>query len=264
VSAIELTRVTLSRGGRAVLTDVSFEIGQSEFVGVFGPNGSGKTTLLLALLGLLPRAGGSIRIFGHPVTRGNPSVGYLPQQHSALSDLHLRGFDFVASAVNGQRWGLPSLGRAARVEVRRVIETVDAGALAERPLSELSGGELQRLLLAKALLGEPRLLLLDEPLTNLDPRYQQATVTLVQRIQREHGIAVLFTAHDLNSLVGVMDRVLYLGNGSVALGPVEEVVTSSVLSRIFGAPIEVFRAHGRILVVTAPWDGESEAHRHVM
>jgi zinc/manganese transport system ATP-binding protein len=260
--AIELDRVTLARGARIVLADLSIAIRSGEFIGVFGPNGAGKTTLLHALLGLLPPASGAIRVLGAVPRRGNRAAGYLPQQRAAVADLPLCAWDFVASARDGERWGLPLIRRRDRHEVDQVIAAVEADDLAARRLCELSGGELQRLLLAQALLGRPRLLLLDEPLVSLDPRFQQAVVALVKRIQSSLGMTVLFTAHDLNPLLGVMDRVLYLGYGNAALGMVEEVVTDTVLSGLYRMPIEVLRVNGRILVVAAHGAVEAEAHRH--
>ncbi|HLI12031.1 MAG TPA: ATP-binding cassette domain-containing protein [Alphaproteobacteria bacterium] len=260
--ALALDGLALARDGRTVLGSVNAVIAPGEFIGVFGPNGAGKTTLIHAILGLLRPAAGSLRVFGAVPRRGNRDAGYLPQQRSPVGDLRLCGRDFVASAFRGERWGLPLLGRAGRREVDWAIATVEAEALAARPLCELSGGERQRLLLAQALLGKPRLLLLDEPLVSLDPHFQHAVVALVGRIQRELGITVLFTAHDLNLLLGTMDRVLYLGRGQAALGSVEEVMTSEVLSRLYGMPIEVLRLKGRILVVSAQGEVEAEAHRH--
>ena len=262
VPAIELDRVALARADRIVLKDVSAAIRPGEFVGVFGPNGAGKTTLLHAILGLLPLASGTLRVFGAAPTRGNRAAGYLPQRRSAAGDQRLRGWNFVASAFHGERWGLPLLSRDDKQEVDWAIETVEATALAPRPLSELSGGEMQRLLLAQALLGRPKLLLLDEPLISLDPHFQQAVVALVKRIQQSQGITVLFTAHELNVLLPAMDRVLYLGHGEAALGTVDEVITSAVLSRLYSAPIEVLRVQGRILVVSGHGAVEAEAHRH--
>jgi zinc/manganese transport system ATP-binding protein len=260
--AIELDRVALARPGRVVLSEVSATIRTGEFIGVFGPNGAGKTTLLHAILGLLRPSAGEIRVLGVPPARGNPAAGYLPQQRTSIADLGLRGWDFVASALHGERWGLALTNRAGRREVDRAIATVEAQALAVRPLCELSGGELQRLLLAQALLGKPKLLLLDEPLLGLDPHFQQATVTLVRRIQQAERFTVLFTAHELNPLLDAMDRVLYLGQGRAALGPVDEVITSDVLSRLYATPIEVLHVNGRLLVVSAHGLVEADAHRH--
>jgi zinc/manganese transport system ATP-binding protein len=262
VSAVELENLTLTRGRRTVLSKLSARIGEGEFIGVFGPNGAGKTTLLHAILGLLAPAEGEIRIFGKPPGKGTALAGYLPQKRSAIGDLRLRGWDLVASAYEGHRWGPPLLGSRGRREVAWALATVEAMELAERPLAELSGGELQRILLAQALLGKPKLLLLDEPLISLDPRYQQAVVELIKRVQSALGITVLLTAHELNPLLGFMDRVLYLGHGRAALGTTEEVITSEVLSRLYDAPIEVLRLNGRIVVVAAHGEVEAEAHRH--
>ena len=262
MSAVELENLTLTRGRRTVLSKLSARIGEGEFIGVFGPNGAGKTTLLHAILGLLAPAEGEIRIFGKPPGKGTALAGYLPQKRSAIGDLRLRGWDLVASAYEGHRWGPPLLGSRGRREVAWALATVEAMELAERPLAELSGGELQRILLAQALLGKPKLLLLDEPLISLDPRYQQAVVELIKRVQSALGITVLLTAHELNPLLGFMDRVLYLGHGRAALGTTEEVITSEVLSRLYDAPIEVLRLNGRIVVVAAHGEVEAEAHRH--
>jgi zinc/manganese transport system ATP-binding protein len=245
-----------------VLSQVSLAVEPGEFIGIFGPNGAGKTTLLEAVLGLLRPTAGEVRVLGAVPARGNRQAGYLPQHRSATADLRLRGWDFVASAYRGERWGLPMLDRRGRGEVEWAIETVEASELALRPLSELSGGERQRLLLAQALLGKPRLLLLDEPLISLDPHFQKAVVELVKRVQQELGMTVLFTAHELNPLLEAMDRVLYLGRGQAALGTVDEVMTGPILSRLYGTPIEVLRVSGRILVVSAHGEVEHDAHRH--
>jgi zinc/manganese transport system ATP-binding protein len=260
--AIELEQVTLARGGRTVLSNVDIAIRSGEFVGVFGPNGAGKTTLLHAILGLIRPAAGKLRVLGAEPARGNRKAGYLPQQHASVADFRLRGRDFVASALHGERWGLPVLDRGGADEVNRVIAVVEAEALAARPLSELSGGELQRLLLAQALVGRPKLLLLDEPLISLDPHFQQSIVELVRNIQQSDGMTVLFTAHELNPLLGAMDRVLYLGGGRARLGSVDEVVTGDVLSQLYGAPIDVLRVNGRIVVLATHGLFEADAHRH--
>jgi zinc/manganese transport system ATP-binding protein len=262
VSAVELNGATLAFGARTVLADSDLAIRDNEFVGVLGPNGSGKTTLMRAILGLLPLRSGTIRVLGQPVARGNAAVGYMPQTRGALNNLRLSGWDFVASGADGHRWGLPLLRANARREVQWALDMVDAAVLARRPLVETSGGERQRLLLAQALLGRPRLLLLDEPLISLDPHHQRSVVELTRSLQKELGIAVLFSAHEINPLLGALDRVLYLGSGHAALGAVDEVISGPVLSRLYGSTIEVVRVNGRIFVMSGGYDVERDAHQH--
>ena len=261
-SAVEFRDVHLALGGRSILAGIGLDIGACEFIGVLGPNGAGKTTLMRAILGLVPPRHGRITVLGRPATRGNPAVGYMPQLRGPLLGTRLTGWDVVASGVDGHRPGLPILGRAARAEVARVLELVGAETLARRPLAEMSGGERQRLLLAQALVGQPRLLLLDEPLISLDPHHQVGVVELARRVQRDLGITVLFSAHELNPLLGALDRVLYLGGGHAALGTVEDVITGPVLSRLYGAEIEVVRVRGRIFVMAGGHDVEHDSHRH--
>jgi len=259
---LELENVTLELGGRAILRDTSLRVNQGEFIGVLGPNGAGKTTLMRAVLGLVPAASGAIRVLGQPVARGNASIGYMPQTRSALAGRRVRGRDFVAMAADGHRWGLPHADAQTRADVERVLDLVGGRALATRPLSELSGGERQRLLLAQCLLGNPQLLLLDEPLISLDPHHQKSVVELVRNVQQELGIAVLFSAHELNPLLHALDRVLYLGSGVAALGTVDEVITKPVLSRLYGSAIDVMRVNGRIFVMSGDVEVEKHDHEH--
>ncbi len=250
MSAIALNRLTLTLGVRTILRDVSLAIPSGEFVGVLGPNGAGKTTLFRAMLGLVKPSAGSLTILGHPAARGTAGIGYMPQTRSVSGVMRLSGTAFLAGALHGERWGLPLLDAAGQADISRVLDLVGAGSLAQRPMRALSGGERQLLLLAQALLGRPRLLLLDEPLLNLDPRHQHGIVALVRRLAGELGITVLFSAHELNPLLGAIDRVLYLGGGQAAIGTVDEVITGPVLSRLYGADIEVVRAGGRIFVMS--------------
>jgi zinc/manganese transport system ATP-binding protein len=260
--ALSLDHVSVAYAARAVLSDVCLEIEAGRFVGVLGPNGAGKSTLMRAILGLVRPDRGAIRVLGSPATRGNTAIGYVPQAQSGTARLRLRGWDLVASASDGHRWGLPVLDRAARREVQWALETVGADGLAHRPVCELSGGERQRLLIAQALLGRPRILLLDEPLVSLDPHYQRAMVELVDRIRREFGLTVLFSAHEINPLLGAVDRVLYLARGRAVLGPVEDIITGPVLSRLYGSPIEVLKIRDRIFVLSGGIEIEQEIHAH--
>ncbi|UDG83261.1 Sulfate/thiosulfate import ATP-binding protein CysA [Candidatus Vallotia lariciata] len=261
--AIELNCVTLKLGARRVLDSVSFVINKGEFIGVLGPNGAGKTTLMRMLLGLSPLARGRIRIFKKPVTPGNTAIGYMPQVRNTSIARHLSARDFIACAIDGNRWGITLSRRKKRKTVDDVLAIVGALSLADRPFVELSGGERQRLLLAQCLLGQPELLLLDEPLISLDLKHQACVVELVKRVQRKLGITVLFSAHELNPLLHVIDRVLYLGNGLAELGTVDEVITPQVLSRLYsGAPIDVIRLAGRIFVMFGGVEIEKCPHLH--
>ncbi len=262
MSIVTLSGVGLWLAGRRILSDVSLAIEPGEFIGLLGANGAGKTTLLKAILGLLAPTSGEIQVFGAPASRGNASIGYMPQSRISVPWTQLSGRAFVASAAGRKRWGLPTLSAAEWRDVDEALALVGAEALAQRPLAELSGGERQRLLLAQALLGRPGLLLLDEPLIHLDPRHQQGVVDLVRALQKRLSLTVLFAAHELNPLLGALDRVLYLGEGHAALGSVDEVMTGPVLSRLYGTDIEVVRIQGRIFVMAGAHDVERADHLH--
>lgn len=249
MTALAFDDVDLALGAHPVLSRVRFEIEAGEFVGLFGANGAGKTTLLRAALGLVAPRHGRITVLGLPAERGNKAVGYMPQRRTTPAHDRLSGRDFVACVAEGTRWGLRPPSRLLQREVARVLERVGAERLARRPIASMSGGERQRLLLAQALLGEPRLLLLDEPLASLDPSHQASVVALIRELHQSLGVAVVFCAHDLNPLLGVMDRVLYLANRHATLGTLDEVVTGPALSRLYGSPIEVVRTGGRIFVL---------------
>jgi zinc/manganese transport system ATP-binding protein len=262
MNVVEFDHATVRVGTRTVLSDISIAIKPGEFVGVLGPNGAGKTTLLRTILGLVAPRAGTVRVFAKPARRGNAAIGYLPQQRSLRPDLRMRGLDFIASSLRGECWGLPVTSRADRCMIEETLSLAGAGYLAERPMSEMSGGEQQLLLLAQALLGEPRLLLLDEPLISLDSHHQENVIELVRRFSRERGITVMFSAHELNQLLGVLDRVLYLGSGLAVIGTVEEVVTAPLLSRLYGTDINVIRAEGHVFVVSRGRDVERADHLH--
>jgi zinc/manganese transport system ATP-binding protein len=262
VTALSFSDVSIELGGRTILAAVSFAIREGEFIGMLGANGAGKTTLMRAALGLAPLSAGAIRVLGQKATRGNGAIGYMPQTRGPLSGLRLTGYDIVASAAGGAGWGLPRLDAKTRREIDWALDMVGARDLAKRSLNETSGGERQRLLLSQALLGRPKLLLLDEPLISLDPGHQKSVVEIVKRLRDELKIAVLFSAHELNPLVHAIDRVLYLGAGKAVLGAVDDVITGPVLSRLYGVDIEVVRVKDRIFVMAGDIDVERDPHRH--
>ena len=258
MSALAFDAVELRLGGRAVLDGVSFTIEPGAFVGVLGPNGAGKTSLMRAVLGILPIAGGRIRVLGRAPARGGVGIGYVPQFRRGAAQLRLTGFDLVVGAVGGQRWGWPFASRADRLAAGRALERVGANELARRPIADLSGGERQRVLLAQALIGDPGLLLLDEPLVSLDPAAQRHIVDVVRDVARDEGITVLFCAHEVNPILRAVDEVLYLANGQAAVGPIDDVINDRVLSQLYGTPIHVSRHNGRYHVMAE--DAELDRH----
>jgi len=243
--------VSAAYGDRLIWRNASFTVNTGEFVAVLGPNGSGKSTLLRLLLGLQPPAAGSLQVLGKRPRRGNPQIGYVPQRRDIDRDLPVRGRDFVHLGIDGNRWGL-ALGNAAsdHQRVDQAITSVEAQPYADRPIGRLSGGEQQRLLLAQALAGRPQMLLLDEPLASLDLRNQIIISELVAELARANGLTVLLIAHDINPLLPIVDRVLYVAHGGLAIGKPAEVITTQQLSRLYDAPIEVLHdSHGHMFVV---------------
>jgi zinc/manganese transport system ATP-binding protein len=238
-------------GSRLIWQNASFSINPGEFVAVLGPNGSGKSTLFRLLLGLLPPAAGHLSVLGKRPHRGNPDIGYVPQRRSIDRDLPVRGRDFVHLGIDGNRWGV-AIGNAAgdRRRVDEAIGSVGALSYADRPIGRLSGGEQQRLLLAQALAGRPRMLLLDEPLASLDLRNQIVIAELVGELARAKQLTVLLIAHDINPLLPIVDRVLYVAHGGVAIGKPADVITTEQLSRLYDSPVEVLHdSHGHMFVV---------------
>jgi len=265
--AVLLRGAGAARGGSPIWSGVDLEIGRGEFVAVLGPNGAGKSTLLDVLLGLLPLSAGSAEVLGAaPGPATARRIGYLPQRRSFDAGTRVRGRDLVRLGLDGGRWGLPLPRRfspGSREAARRVEEMIDlvgAGAYASRPIGELSGGEQQRLLIAQALVRRPEILLLDEPLDSLDLSNQGAIAGLVQRISHSQGVTVLLVAHDVNPILGYLDRVVYFAGGRGLCGAPREVVSGPTLSRLYGVPIEVLEASdGRLVVVGTP---EPPAHHH--
>ena len=265
MSAIAFTDVTVELGTRRILSGVSFGVEPGEFVGVMGPNGAGKTTMMRAILGLLPAASGQIEVLGGPPRRGNAAIGYVPQSRRIPQHSGIIGSELLLSAHGGERWGIPWSSATDRKAVAAALDRVGATDLARRPVAELSGGERQRLFIAQALVGMPKLLLLDEPLISLDPARQRSIVELVRAVSRELGIAVLFTAHEINPLLRAVDRVLYLGGGHAAIGTVDQVIDEQVLSNLYRTQVRVIRTSGRIFVIAedgSAVDGEGGHHHH--
>ena len=249
--AVSLRGAAAERGERRLWSDLDLDVAPGEFIAILGPNGSGKTTLLTVLLGLLPLAAGEAQVGGRRPLRGSSRVGHVPQQKTLDPSVPLRGRDFVGLGFDGHRFGA-ALGRRRRERRERITDAlhqVGADAWANAPVGRLSGGEQQRLRVAQALVGNPDILLCDEPLLSLDLAHQRIVVDLIDRRRREHDTAVLFVTHELNPVLPVVDRILYLVDGRFRVGTPDEVMTSETLSELYRTPVDVVRVRDRILVV---------------
>jgi zinc/manganese transport system ATP-binding protein len=254
---LRLDGIGVRLSGRDILCDVGFAVRPGEFTGLIGPNGAGKTTILRVILGLQQPTSGTVTIGGEPRGKGRRAgslIGYVPQKLLIEPDMPLRVRDVVALGIDGNRLGIPFPSRARRELVATTLRAVGADSYADARVGELSGGEQQRVLIAHALISNPRLLLLDEPLANLDIRSAQGIVALLARLAREQRIAVLISAHDMNPLAPVMDRIVYVAAGRAAVGRADEVLRTEVLSRLYGQHVDVLHVHGRVLIVAG--DGE--------
>jgi zinc/manganese transport system ATP-binding protein len=253
--------------GRLIWEHLDVTIPAGQFVAVLGPNGAGKSTLVNAVLGLLPLSAGTLSVLGARPGERNSEIGYLPQRRSFDAGLRVRGVDVVRLGLDGDKWGVPWPGRRrhrdAQHRVAEVIDLVDAGAYANRPVGEVSGGEQQRILIAQALVRHPAMLLLDEPLDSLDLPNQAAVAALVARICHTEGVTVVMVAHDVNPILSYLDQVVYLGRRGAVCGTPPEVITSETLTRLFNTPIEVLQASdGRLVVVGQPEPPAYHVDRH--
>jgi zinc/manganese transport system ATP-binding protein len=263
VAAVELRGARMALGERVLWDGLDLRVAAGEFIAVLGPNGSGKTTLLKVLLGQRELTGGTARIGGR--APGGAGVGYIPQQQAMDVDVPLRARDLVGLGLDGHRLGLGfgsrlaagtrfgfggrGGGRSRRATVDAALAAVGATAYANSPVGRLSGGEQQRLRVAQALVGDPSVLLCDEPLLSLDLANQRVVSQLIDARRTEAATAVLFVTHEINPVLPLVDRVLYLVDGQFRVGTPDEVMTSEVLSELYRTRVDVLRLRDRLVVV---------------
>ncbi|MET9323342.1 metal ABC transporter ATP-binding protein [Streptomyces sp. NPDC003038] len=257
---ISLRGAALAYGDRTLWRDLDLDVLPGEFLAVLGPNGSGKTSLLRVLLGRQPLTAGTLAVLGGPAPRGSSHIGYVPQQKSLPAHTMLRARDLVRLGMEGHRWGVSPAPGAIRRRVDEILDSVGALPYADVPVGRLSGGEQQRVRIAQALATDPRILLCDEPLLSLDLQHQRTVTALVDRRRRSAGTAVVFVTHEINPVLGLVDRVLYLAPGGFRIGPPDEVMTTATLSQLYGTEVDVLRVRGRIVVVGAP--DAAAVHHH--
>jgi zinc/manganese transport system ATP-binding protein len=258
---LRLENIGVRLGGRQILSRVSFTVAPGQFTGLIGPNGAGKTTLLRVILGLQPPTEGRVLLNGSPRPRhGGRLIGYVPQKLAIDQDVPLRARDVVGLGIDGNKLGFPLPSASRRQRVTEALEAVGAEGYADARIGELSGGEQQRVLIAHALVGRPKLLLLDEPLANLDLKSEQGIVSVLATLAHEQGIAVLISAHDLNPLLREIDTVVYVASGRAAAGRTDEIIQSEVLSALYGSRVDVLHVNGRVLVIAGEEQQEAQAH----
>jgi zinc/manganese transport system ATP-binding protein len=240
-------------GGHPVWSEASFRIQRGEFVAVIGPNGAGKTTLFRLLLGMVRPVRGDLEVFGAPPQRGNQRIGYVPQTHVVDRETNVEARQLVRLGYSGNRWIpnlTPAMFEAERDATDEALRSVGATEISKKSLGALSGGELQRIFLAEALAPRPEMLLLDEPLANLDLRRARELVELVHTLVRTRDVTTLLVAHDINPLIRCLDKVVYIANGRVATGLPSEVLTTQSLTELYGVPVEVLRdSRGNLVIV---------------
>jgi zinc/manganese transport system ATP-binding protein len=249
-SVVVAENVVAGYGDKTVWRDASFAIGHGEFVAVIGPNGAGKTTLFRLLLGLQQPIKGTIKIFNARPKRGNPQIGYVPQRHLIDSETNIECLELVRLAISGKQWGFSLFSQDDRKTAFDTLRAVGAADLAHKSLNALSGGELQRIFLAEALVSNPEILLLDEPLSNLDIRRGKELVQLISDVVRSRNVTAFLVAHDINPLLPFLDNVIYIANGKVATGGPKEVLTSECLTALYGVHVEVMRdCKGNVAII---------------
>lgn len=258
---VSLRGARLAFGDRVLWDHLDLSVARGEFIAVLGPNGSGKTSLLKVLLGQLSLSAGVALVDGKPMTTGSERIGYVPQHHPMDREVMLRGRDLVRLGVDGHRWGgIPLRGadRARRrAAVREALRRVNGEHLADVRVGVMSGGELQRMRIAQALVSDPMLLLCDEPLLALDPANAKLVSALIDRRRRDAATTVIVVTHDVNAILPYVDRLIYLVDGRFRIGTVEQVMTTETLSTLYQADIQVVKVKDRYVVV-----GETNDGRH--
>jgi ABC-type Mn2+/Zn2+ transport system ATPase subunit len=245
--AIEVRGLQVSYGEQLVLEDLSFSLAPGQLAGIIGPNGAGKTTLLKAILGLIPRAAGSVAVAGTAVKRRGGPIAYVPQRDTINWRFPATVADVVLMGRYGRLGWFRRPGPHDRAIARRCLEEVGMATYADRPIAQLSGGQQQRVFLARALAQEPEVLLLDEPISGVDAPTQEAILAILAGLAAQ-GKTLLITTHDLRCNMEYFDALLALNRSLVALGPVAQVLTPAVLTRTYGT--QVVLADGTSVALT--------------
>ncbi|WP_331270757.1 metal ABC transporter ATP-binding protein [Bifidobacterium choloepi] len=263
--AISLRDVSIRRGGRTIWSDGTFDIPAGTVTAIVGTNGAGKTTLMKAELGLIPIAGGTMKVLGRAPGQMNAEIGYVPQTYVSEIDSSLTAEQSVLLGLTGTRFGIHPVTRKQKERAREAMDFIGIGQFAKYRLADLSGGQRQRVAIAQALVADPKLLMLDEPLANLDLASQRATVHILAKLNRELGMTIQVVAHDLNMLLPILTGAVYLLDGHPHYAPLNQVLDSDLLTHLYGTDVQVVTTPQGDMFVTPSLDrpagSEVDVHR---
>jgi len=241
MEAVKLTDVWVIIDRKVVLEGVNFWVEEGDFVGIIGPNGAGKTTLLRVILGLIEPARGSVWVYGFPPEKGRRFLGYVPQQGTFNKDFPLKVFDVVLMGRLRGKGPFRSFSRQDREQVEEILRSLEIHHLKDRLISTLSGGELQRVLIARALASEAKVLLLDEPTSNVDIPFETEFFELLQSLRKEKGLTILLVTHDVGVLSQHVEKIACLNRRLYYHGTKE--IRPEELEAVYGCPVDLI-AHG--------------------
>lgn len=247
---IQITNASLRLGNKTLWSKLNLTVKPGEFIAILGPNGAGKSSLLNILLGLIPANSGDIKVLCTSPKKARQKIGYVPQQKSFDTDITATGRDFVSLGADGTKWFWRPRPSDTIAKVQQVLSEVGATRYADRPLGKMSGGEQQRIRIGQAIASDPQLLFCDEPLLALDLA-SQASISKLINDQRQKGTAVLFVTHEVNPILPMVDRILYIVDGKWAIGTPNEILTREKLSQLYGTHIDVVRVHNNIIITGA-------------
>jgi zinc/manganese transport system ATP-binding protein len=252
-AVVRFEHVTCGYDGPPALIDVDLSIGRGAFVGVVGPSGAGKTTLLRAIVGAVPRLEGRVVAPGH--------VGWVPQLETVDWNFPATVREVVLMGRWSERRWQAWATSAERARVERLLERLGLSGLADRHIRELSGGQQQRVFLARAMIGDPEILLLDEPTSGVDLKTRDEILHLLADLNRA-GMTVILTTHELNTVAAHLPWVVCVNRRVIAEGDPDEIFTSEILGRTYGADLRVVRQEGIVLVADAAPHHLRDALRH--
>ncbi|MFQ5684144.1 MAG: metal ABC transporter ATP-binding protein [Candidatus Binatia bacterium] len=252
VPVVELSHVTSGYGDIPAIQDVSIKIWSGQFVGVVGPNGGGKTTLLRAIMGTLRPIQGKVAMRGKPIHGvGLERIGYVPQLETIDWTFPISVEEVILMGLFPKNQCLWGIRKEDRIKLQAVMDRLGLTGLNKRHIRELSGGQQQAVFLGRALLGEPDLILLDEPTAGLDMRSRDNVIHFLHEINHQ-GVAIMITAHDLNWVAAHLAWVVCLNRSIIAEGPPQQVFTPSVLSETYRGEMAVFQHDGMIMIGERP------------